>query len=100
MYTYDEIIASGYYIFLDDLSTDIVSEFIYIMKKLGKKFSRNELKLNKVLEILDFDGTDYRLNNDKNYEDIMQYVNLELVLVFECIQIDRNNCQSIKIMHK
>lgn len=100
MYTYDEIIASGYYVFLDELSTDIVSYFFCIMKKLGKKFSRNELKLDNISKILEFDGTNYKLKSDRNYEDIMPYVDLELVLVFECIQIDRNNCEKIKIIHK
>lgn len=86
MYTYDEIIANGYFVFKEKLSTNIIMTFLAIRKKkYGEKFSRNSLKLKDLKGIIEFDNPYYTLVDGRNLTDLTPYLIPELIVLFQVI---------------
>lgn len=80
-YTYDEIIASAYYVFRNELNPNVIINFLIYMKNLGYVYHRDDLKLKELERIFVFDGN-YRLIEDARLEDIVPYVKDNLTWFF------------------
>lgn len=86
MYTYDEIVASAYFVFKEKLSKEIIMTFIAIRKNsFGEKFNHN-LKLKELKNIIEFDNPYYKLKDDKKISDLMPYIKIELIVLFQAIE--------------
>jgi len=96
MYTFDEVIANGYFVFKEKLSADIIMRFIAIRKnKYGEKFSRNSLKIKKLNGIIEFKNPYYTLADGKTLIELTSFLRPELLVLFqvinESLEIDCNN---------
>ena len=87
-YTYDEIIASAYYVFREGLTTRIIASFLVNLKKWGIIYHREESELKGLIV---FNGTNYTLSNDSRMSDIVPFVKNNLVLIFESLKASRDN---------
>lgn len=90
-YTYDEIIASAYYVFREGLTTRIIASFLVNLKKLGIIYHREESKLKELKGLIVFNGANYTLSNDSRMSDIIPFVKNNLVLIFESLKASRDN---------
>lgn len=85
MYTFEEVLASGYYVFREKLTTDVISSFLGIMNCLNIKtlsnFSKNE-ELRRIFEF-DYDTFSYKLNSNYNLNDLKEFIKEDLVIVFQ-----------------
>ena len=88
-YTYDEIIASAYYVFRNELNSNVIINFLIYMKNLGYVYHRDDLKLKELERIFVFDGN-YRLIEDARLEDIVPYVKDNLTWLFSEMKSIRN----------
>ena len=90
MYTYDEIIASGYYVFREELTTHVICKFLGIMKVLGIKIDseHSHSKIKELQRIFEFDinNFSYRLKDNYKLDDIKDFIKEDLVIVFQSIQ--------------
>ncbi len=93
-YTFDEIIASAYYVFRDGLTSTIIANYLTSMKKINITFTREESKLKELKRLIVFNGYSYSLAEGVCMQDIISYVNNNLVLVFEEIKTARDNYYS------
>ena len=82
-YTYDEIVASAYYVFREGLTTRIIASFLSNLKKWGVVYHRSESKLKELERIIVFNGINYTLANDSKMSDIIPFVKNNLVVIFE-----------------
>ena len=101
MYTYDEVIASGYFVFKEKLSKDVISTFITIRKSIfDEKFTRNDLKLNKLKDFIKFNNPYYELKDEKTINDLMPFTKLELIVLFQAIEeeLDKDIGQKVKTL--
>ena len=90
-YTYDEIIASAYYVFREDLTTRVVATFLTNLKKWGIIYHREESKLKELKRLIIFNGVNYTLADDCRMSDIIPFVKNNLVLIFESLKKSRDN---------
>ena len=100
MYTYDEIIANGYFVFKEKLSTSIIMTFIAIRKKkYGERFSRDSLKLKKLKGIVEFKNPYYTLVDGKSLTSLTPYLKPELIVLFQVIDesIEKGYLESEKL---
>lgn len=100
MYTYDEIIANGYFVFKEKLSTNVIMTFIAIRKKkYGEKFSRDSLKIRKLDGIIEFKNPYYTLVDGKSLNDLTPYLLPELIVLFQVIEesIEKGYIESQKL---
>ena len=81
-YTYDEIIASAYYVFRDELNPSIIINFLFYMKNLGHIYHREDLKFKELHRFFVFDGFNYRLKEGAKLEDIASFVQDNLTWFF------------------
>jgi len=88
MYTYDEIIASGYYVFREDLTTDIICKVLNIMSSFGIKFDCHQASIKELKRIIEFNPSShkYSLKDGSRLEDITGFIKEDLVIVFQKIQ--------------
>ena len=79
-YTYDEIIASAYLVFKEDLTTRIISIGLTNLTRDGHKIKRDDLKLKELKDVFEFKDYVYRFvlvclfqeikqRRDKDYEE-------------------------------
>ncbi len=91
-YTYDEILASAYYVFRDDLKIPIICTSLEILTKYyGIKFSRTNLQIVKLKNIIIFENETYKLNSSNSIDDIIDYVVPCLVIFFETLKRQQNS---------
>ncbi len=90
-YSFDEIIASAYYVFRDGLTTTIITNYFTNMKKLGISYNREETKFQELKRLVIFDGYNYGLAEGVYMQDIIPYVKDNLVMIFKEIEILRDN---------
>ncbi len=83
MYNYDQILASGYYVFRDDLTTSMVSSLITLLINLGARFKRDNLRIKELKRILVLNGDKFSLNDGFILDDIIYLVDNNLVLMFQ-----------------
>ena len=79
MNIFDQILASGYYVFGNHLSSHLVRHFIAIERMRGKKFSHDELKMQEIDKYIEFKNLNYVLKNDCNLDDISRFINWLMV---------------------
>ena len=85
MYSYDEILASGYYVFRENLSTWLISIGVKVLKD-HNKLATLPLKITELNRIIEFKEQKFILNSNYRMEDITPFVKDELVLLFQGIQ--------------
>ena len=105
MNTYDQIIASAYYVFGDKLTSRIVSSFLVLSSSNGNKFEEDELKLNKLKGIIKFNNHFFILNDGYSISDISECINFDMVVFFFFLKNSRDKYYSSyeekqKIMRK
>jgi len=89
-YTYDEIIASAYLVFGEDLTTMIISMGLMALKKYGTKIKREDLKLKELKDVFEFKDYKYKLKDGYTLKSVESYLRIVLVALFEEIQKERN----------
>lgn len=90
-YTFDEIIASAYYVFRDGLTSTIIANYFANMKKLGISYNREESKIKELKRLIIFNGYGYTLAEGVCMQDIIPYVKDNLVIIFEELGSLRDN---------
>ncbi|MBQ8472255.1 MAG: hypothetical protein IJ501_01985 [Bacilli bacterium] len=86
MYTYDEVIASGYLVFGSELSSLIIQDFYRVLHALGRNFDRTTMKMDKLHDIIDFKNLKYVLKENKSEEELYPYMNPEVIMIFKMVQ--------------
>ena len=104
MYTYDEILASGYYVFREDLNTMVIGSILNLLG--GKtclhslKYSDNQvdnrIKIEELSRIIEFDDGIFKLKEGIKVEDIKDFIKEDLVIVFQQIKNMMNSDYSSK----
>ena len=94
MNTYDQIVASAYYVFGNQLNTRIISAFLIKSTYNGNVFEDNELQLNLLKDVFIFDNYFFRLNNGYSLSDIEDCINFEMVTFFQNLKKARDNYYS------
>ena len=89
-YTYDEIIASAYYVFRQELNPNIIVNFLMYMKNLGCNYHREDLRFKELNRFFIFDGANFRLKEGAKLEDIVPYVKDNLTWLFSEMKSIRN----------
>lgn len=81
-YTYDEIIASAYYVFRNELNPNVIINFLIYMKNLGYVYHREDLIFKELDRFFIFDGANYHLKEGVKLEDIVPFVQDNLTWFF------------------
>lgn len=85
-YTYDEIIASAYYVFRNELNPNVIINFLIYMKNLGYVYHREDLRFKELDRFFIFDGANYHLKEGVKLEDIVPFVQDNLTWFFSEIK--------------
>ena len=85
MYSCDEVIASGYFVFGNELSCHIVGILLSELKAY-KMYLCNK-KLDKLANDFIFDSACYKLNDNASLEKVNGFVRGELVVLFNGIKL-------------
>ena len=83
MYNYDQILASGYYVFREELTTSMVCNFISLLIGIGSRFTSEDLRLKELRRILIINDNKFYLKEGFRLEDIAYLVDDNLVLMFQ-----------------
>ena len=89
MYTYDEVLASGYYVFRENLNTDVLG---YALEIIGGKTllhcsrTDNKIRIDELSRIIEFNDGYFKLKDGSKLEDIKDFIKEELVIVFQQIK--------------
>ena len=79
MNIFDQILASGYYVFGEHLNSHLVRHFFTLERMRGKKFHRDELKMKEISEYMEFKNQCYVLKNGYDIDDIALFINWLMV---------------------
>jgi len=96
MYTCDEVIASGYFVFENNLSCHIVGNLLSEFKIYN--MSLDNKKLEDLANEFTFQDSFYRLNDNANLEKVESYVRGELVILFNSIKWQLENEKQKKLI--
>ena len=96
MNIFDKILASGYYVFENELNSHIIRNFITLARKSGKKFERDELKMDEISKYMEFDNHIYRLKKGYTINDISDFIDLDIITIFHNYKIYRDRYYSGK----
>lgn len=94
MNTYDQIIASAYYVFGDQLTSKIIASFLVFSSRNGNVFEEEELKLKKLKEVMVFENHMFRLKEEYTILDISDYINFDMVSFFQNLKKSRDKYYS------
>jgi len=94
MNIFDQILASGYYVFERQLNSSIIRYFISLVKYTGYKFQRGELKMHEIDKYMFFDNHMYKLKDGYDLNDIAMFIDFDMVLVFHNIKKSRDKYYS------
>ena len=92
MNTYDQIVASAYYVFGDALNTKIISIFLVLSRKNGNVFEEDELKLKELKGKMTLKNSIYKLNEGYSVSDIADCINFDMVTFFQNLKCSRDKC--------
>lgn len=98
MNIFDQILASGYYVFDGKLHSHIVRMAISFLRKNGKNFSRDELVMNKIKKYMYFDKDTqhYILNNGYTISDLGDYIDIDLITMFHNLKKSWDNHHTMR----
>jgi len=82
MYSFDTILASGYYVFRENLDCRIIGIFMMYLKKLGVDFNGCRLEIKELRGIIEFHDSKYILNDNFKMADISYLIDDNWVLIF------------------
>ena len=101
MDSFDTILASGYYVFREDLDSKIISIFMLYLKNLGIDFKGCRLEIKELRGIIEFHDSKYTLNDKFKMSDISYLIDDNWVLIFNDIKnnLDLYNTQQ-KVLKK
>ena len=91
MNTYDQIVASAYYVFGEQLNTKIISAFLFKSTYNGNVFEDDELKLNALKDKIVFDNHLFKLKEGLTIFDISEYINFDMVTFFQNLYKSRDD---------
>ena len=91
---YDQIVASAYYVFGDQLTTKIIASFLVYSTHNGNHFEEQELKLDKLKGIIKFENHIFKLNPGYSVSDIADCINFDMVEFFLNIKCSRDKYYS------
>ena len=94
MSAYDQILASAYYVFGDQLNSLIIQQFITLLTKGGIKLPSDEMKIKELNQYIEFDNHKYKLKNGCTIEDISSFINFDMVTIFHNIKRHRDKYYS------
>ena len=94
MNTYDQIVASAYYVFGDKLTTKIISVFLVLSRNNGNVFEEDELKLQELKGKITLKNSIYKLNEGYSVSDIADCINFDMVTFFQNLKCSRDKCCS------
>ncbi len=94
MNIYDQILASAYYVFEKELSSQIIKSFISLLKKSGVCLNRNETKMDKLGKYMEFDNHKYRLKDEYTINDIADFIDFDMVTIFHNLKKTRDDYYS------
>ena len=89
-YTYDEIIASAYYVFRQELNPNVIINFLIYMKNLGYIYHREDLRFKELDRFFIFDGANFCLKEGAKLEDIAPFIQDNLTWLFSEMKSIRN----------
>lgn len=94
MNTYDQIVASAYYVFGEHLNTRIISAFLVLSRHNGNVFEEEELKLQLLKDIVFIENGKYKLKEGYSVSDIADCINFDMVTFFQNLKCSRDKCCS------
>ncbi len=95
MNIYDQILASAYYVFEKELSSQIIKSFISLLKKSGECLNRNENKTLTEIGLLSLcDNHKYRLKAEYTINDIADFIDFDMVTIFHNLKKTRDDYYS------
>lgn len=94
MNIFDQILASAYYVFENELNSHIIRSFISLMRKTKEKFSRDDLKMKEISKYMEFKNHMYVLKEGYTIDDIAQFINFKMVTIFHNLKISRDKFYS------
>ena len=97
MNLYDQILASAYYVFEEELTSQIIKSFVILLKKADVTIHRNELKMEEIAQYMEFKNHKYKLKDGYTIHTIADYINLDMVAIFHNLKKTRDEYYSNKI---
>ena len=94
MSTYDQIVASAYFVFREELTTRVITCFLVYSTYLGNKFDDEELKFIKLKKYIGFDNHTFHLKQGYSVSDIAECINFDMVKFFLNIKTSRDKFYS------
>lgn len=94
MNTYDQIIASAYYVFGNQLTSKIVASFLVSSCHNGNQFQKEELRLTQLKDIIIFENHMFRLKEGFSLSDISECINFDMVRFFQNLKNSRDKYYS------
>jgi len=84
MNIFDQILASGCYVFDGKVNSHIVRMAITFLRKYGLSFSRDELKMQEMIKYLHFDinSRHYVINDGYDLTDLADFIDINLITLF------------------
>ena len=87
MSIYDKVLASGYYVFRDNLSSDTILYFLKFLSQFGITLNRDDLRTNELKRIIELqENGKFKLKEGFKLEDIKEFLDDNLVYVFMTIK--------------
>lgn len=78
MYTFDEIIASAYFVYPGELNVLVVKEILMFLRKF---FKLKNLKLNSLSRMIEFKDYKYELKENVKISSILPYIDNNLMVL-------------------
>ena len=94
MNIFDQILASAYYVFEEELNPHIIKLFITLMKSIGFRFKRTDLVMNKIRDFMYFDSQKYVLKEGVTVKDLTDFINFDYVTIFHNLKKSRDKYYS------
>ena len=94
MNIYDQIVASAYYVFGNQLTSKIIASFLVFSTKNGNKFEIGELKLMKLKDMFKFENHLFSLKSEYTISDIADCIDFDKVLFFQNLKVSRDKYYS------
>ena len=96
MNIYDQVLASAYYVFGEQLNSHIIQQFLILMNKAGIKGENSKFKMADIKEYMYFDNHKYVLKDGCTISDIVQFIDLDMVRIFQNLKQHRDYYYSSK----
>jgi len=100
MNIYDQVLASAYYVFREQLNSHIIQQFLILMNKAGIKGENSKFKMTDIDKYMYFDNHKYVLKDGYTISDIVQFIDLDMVRIFQNLKQHRDYYYSNKTIPK